>query len=304
LFDLALLDLQMPVMDGYEAARQIRSRPETTQLKLIAMTAHAMVEERERCLAVGMNAHVSKPIDPDLLVTKIMRCIGVDAMSHAAGRTPTKIVANGPKDILPSAPLPETLPGIDMQAGLVRSMQDWRFYRDLLVQFHQHYADAATEISRLLELERGKDASFLAHTVKGAAGNLGANEVAATAAAIEDALRNGNTADMAQRLAAFASALAIVNVGLRPLNNETVQEKEAAAEVISVATPDSDAFRKTVHELKACLERNDTRAEMLLADMRSQFLDGEPPWARRAAQAIEALDYKAALEILRSAGTA
>jgi PAS domain S-box-containing protein len=74
-YDLVLMDLQMPVMDGFEAARRIRAEgtPETDRLPIIAMTANAMAEDRNRCLAAGMNDHISKPIDPELLYTTLRR---------------------------------------------------------------------------------------------------------------------------------------------------------------------------------------------------------------------------------------
>jgi CheY-like chemotaxis protein len=70
-FDMVLMDLQMPIMDGFEATRRIRANPNYTDLKVVAMTAHAFAEEKDRCLAVGMNGHLSKPIDVGILVSTL-----------------------------------------------------------------------------------------------------------------------------------------------------------------------------------------------------------------------------------------
>ena len=79
-YDVVLMDLQMPVMDGYEATRMLRQDPQHAQLPIFAMTAHAMVDEKQRCVALGMNGHLSKPIDPEVLFETLAQLCG-------AGRT-------------------------------------------------------------------------------------------------------------------------------------------------------------------------------------------------------------------------
>jgi signal transduction histidine kinase/CheY-like chemotaxis protein len=100
-FDAALVDLQMPEMDGYETAERIRALPDGGDLPLIAMTGHAMAEERARCLAVGMQDHLAKPIDPDLMVSKLVKWIGVENMAQAGARVPASAPAAsaGPADL-------------------------------------------------------------------------------------------------------------------------------------------------------------------------------------------------------------
>jgi signal transduction histidine kinase/DNA-binding NarL/FixJ family response regulator len=85
-FDAALVDLQMPEVDGYETATRLRKLPGGERLPLIAMTGHAMAEERARCLAVGMQDHLAKPIDPELMVEKLVKWIGTEKLDGASKR--------------------------------------------------------------------------------------------------------------------------------------------------------------------------------------------------------------------------
>lgn len=182
-FDAILLDLQMPEMDGYETARRIRLLPDNASLPVIAMTAHAMSEERERCLALGMQDHLAKPIDPELLVSKLMRWIGADNLARAALR------ATPIEKVKPQATMIESIPGIDMQAALQRCGGNAALMQDLLRMFQSHYGDAGERMSELCAAGRVKDAFHLAHTIKGAAANMAMTDLVKAATALEHTLR-------------------------------------------------------------------------------------------------------------------
>src|SRR5262249_28454107 len=87
-YDIVLMDMQMPVMDGHEATRAIRSDPRFDSLPIIAMTAQAMAEERDQCLAEGMNDHITKPIDPDLLYRTVLAFAGQRVVPRASAASP------------------------------------------------------------------------------------------------------------------------------------------------------------------------------------------------------------------------
>ncbi|MES2257155.1 MAG: response regulator [Pseudomonadota bacterium] len=212
-FDAVLLDLQMPEMDGHEAARRIRLMEGGQHLPLIAMTAHAMLEERERCLAAGMNDHLAKPVDTDLMVAKLAHWIGPAAMAQASHRAaspdavaamsgservalpdgaaamPTAGQPSGASVAATAAGLPSTLPGVDLAAGLHRCGGNVQLYRSLLTQFHGHFSATAAQVQQLCDAGELEQASRLVHAIKGAAANLAMDQLVEAALALESVLQ-------------------------------------------------------------------------------------------------------------------
>jgi two-component system, sensor histidine kinase and response regulator len=186
-FHAVLLDLHMPEMDGYETARRIRAMTEHAGMPLIAMTAHAMKEERERCLSLGMNDHLTKPIETELLLSKLVHWIGADEARPARG-----VSAKTTINALPEAPamsIPGILPGIDMEAALHRCGGNERLLRSLLAMFQDNFSNTLAEMRRLCDDGRWTEACQLAHSVRGAAANLSMDELASTAGGLELALK-------------------------------------------------------------------------------------------------------------------
>jgi two-component system, sensor histidine kinase and response regulator len=290
-FDVALVDLQMPEMDGYETTRIIREMPHGSRLPLIALTAHTLREERERCLAAGMNDHIAKPIDPDLLVSKVALWVGAEGIADATLR------ARRQEASATSGELPPGIPGVDLEVALRRCNGNARLLRDLLVQFRDHYGAAAREIERFVEDGKPADARFLAHAIKGAAANLGATAVARDAAALDDALAADATHASAAR-EAFASSLAALVSGLATLAGTPVPSTTPSG------APDPRTIDDLVRGLLACLERNDTAAERWLADLQAKLAGREPAWLAAAAEDVGALDYEGAIRRLRACGVA
>ncbi len=179
-FDVVLMDIQMPVMDGLTATRLLRGHRNLDKLPILAMTAHALVEERDRCLDAGMNDHISKPIDPDNLFATLSRWTTprVEALHN-----PPPIVEINPADEIPA------ISGIDTVAGLARVAGNRRLYRDLLRQFAAKQADAGAQIAAALDGGDRGLAERIAHTVKGVAGNLAIGEVHDAALELERDIR-------------------------------------------------------------------------------------------------------------------
>jgi two-component system sensor histidine kinase/response regulator len=187
-YDVVLMDLQMPVMDGHQATSKIRSDPRFTALPIYAITAHATLEEREFCLANGMMGHIAKPIDPPLLfdtLNKIARR-GLDLANFGTSAAPEAAV---------DAPELPPVDGLDSADGLRRVGGNKRLYVKLLRQLADQQADAVRKIRAALAMNDIESATRLAHTLKGVAGNLGAGGVQHAAAAVETLLRNGSPAD-------------------------------------------------------------------------------------------------------------
>ncbi len=187
-FDVVLMDLQMPEMDGYQATARLRSDARFAKLPIVAMTAHATIEERQRCLAAGMNDHVSKPIDPSNLYETVARFYKPPLPQSVS------VGADLPPPSAPAAPPPTADPlpsidGLDTRDGLARVAGNRKLYANLLRQFVEQQGPAVEQISAALSRGESALAERLAHTLKGVAGNIGARPVHGAADALEKIIR-------------------------------------------------------------------------------------------------------------------
>jgi len=185
-YDAILMDIQMPVMDGYTATREIRKDERFKELPIIAMTAHAMSGDEDKSLKAGMNGHVAKPIDPNQLFATLQKWIQ-PSKRRVQVQEPEVLVARPESDAaLPAEDeLPEFLPGFDLAGGLERLMGNKRLYRKLLVDFGTKYIETASDIRAALDTKDFEQVHSLVHNLKGLAGNLEAKDLQAAAANLE-----------------------------------------------------------------------------------------------------------------------
>ncbi|HBC09072.1 MAG TPA: hypothetical protein DC046_16045, partial [Rhodospirillaceae bacterium] len=214
-YDAVFMDLQMPVMDGYEATRIIRADARHKDLPIIAMTAHAMSSERDKCLATGMNDHLTKPIDPNRLYT-VLASWNTRSAPAPKPTTPPEAEADIPavEPTPPPAPppptdaLPDVIQGINLSEARTMVRGNDAILRRLLGAFHEKYMDMADEIAALLADGDLETAARTAHTLKGVSGNIRAERVYQAAKALDDQLRSGpGTPEVDTCLAELSSAL-------------------------------------------------------------------------------------------------
>jgi CheY-like chemotaxis protein len=185
-YDAVLMDVQMPVMDGYTATREIRKDERFTELPIIAMTAHAMAGDEDKSLESGMNGHVTKPIDPDQLFATLQKWIQPSEKRAQVQQPEAPAESPESKKAVPEEDeLPESLPGFDLPAGLERLRGNKRLYRKLLLDFGAKYTEVAGEIHKALDSKDLKQAHSLIHNLKGLAGNLAAIDLQAASVNLE-----------------------------------------------------------------------------------------------------------------------
>ena len=211
-FALVLMDIQMPEMDGYQATREIRKEERFKDLPIIAMTAHAMMSEQERCFAAGMDDHIVKPVNPERLFMTLEKWLKMK-LSTASSAMATPDERCG---------LPASLPGINMEDALSRLGNNYDLLHELLLIFHRDHGNSAEKMSALLAQSKRVEAQHLAHALKGPIGNLGAERLFKLVDELEIMLSSGDEpGDLVDR---FQEEMKIVMDGLVFLESEQVQE--------------------------------------------------------------------------------
>ncbi len=297
-YDLVLMDLQMPEMDGYQATARIRAEARFARLPIIAMTAHATMEERQRCLDAGMNDHVSKPIDPALLFETVGRFYRPAPAATAVVPTSTSAASQVSKSAPPADDLP-SVAGLDNRDGLSRAAGNRKLYLKLLRQFVEQQGPAPAQITDALAGNDRPLAERLAHTVKGVAGSLGVRGVQEVAARLEQAIAaKTSAAELAPVLQEFRTTLddfvARLHAALPPAN--------AAPTASPTAPLDRGLATRVVAEMIAHLNKFDPAAGDCIESNRAVFQAVLPAESFTAfEQAINRFAFANALALLEPA---
>jgi signal transduction histidine kinase/CheY-like chemotaxis protein/HPt (histidine-containing phosphotransfer) domain-containing protein/PAS domain-containing protein len=224
-FDVVLMDVQMPVMDGLEAARAIRLREldregqsTASRIPIIAMTAHALHQDRENCLAAGMDDHIAKPIDPGELFRVLRAWLRPQFQYFSDQGFTDQSLSESKETVMEASTTPSELhlPGIDVPGLRERLMDDDELFNEVLLLFLRENVDKMDKIDQLLQASELEEARMQAHSLKGMAGNIGASDLARTAGALELALKNGRQGDEIKALFdATAKDMSQIIEGLR-----------------------------------------------------------------------------------------
>jgi two-component system sensor histidine kinase/response regulator len=285
-YDVVLMDIQMPVMDGLSAAAELRREARFADLPILAMTAHAMAGDRDKSLAAGMNDHVTKPIDPDALFAALVQWIKPGNREPAPESPVPAAGVAGPRP----DDLPGPLPGVDQALGLKRVAGNRKLYRKLLLDFARDYPGSVEAIRSALDAARHDEAARLAHTLKGVAGNIGAMDLHLAAQDVDAAMKAGDEAGARAALEPTAQRLAEVLAGLAPL--------AAAAAEETAQAPAGDLDRATVaaalRQTAALLAKSNPDAEESFARAREALAGAFPAEAARVAAALDQFDFNAA----------
>jgi PAS domain S-box-containing protein len=260
-YDCVLMDVQMPVMDGYTATGKIRENPRYSALPVLAMTANATLEDRERSLEAGMNEHIAKPIRPQTLFEALLRWI-----PHGKRKLPEKLLAEGSEQDQPTLP---DLPGIDTIGGVERLGGNTKSYIRLLQKFYENQADTISQIAGALSSGDTETAIRHAHTLKGVSGSIGATGLQESAAKLEGLIIGGAGDDTGSLLEETDTELKRV-IGL--IESITMQKASTSS------TASKELPEDLVQQLQALLlklEDYDSAAEDVLFDILDK-VEGTP----------------------------
>ena len=313
-----LMDVQMPVMDGYTATRKIREwetevrgqktedrkegsalSPQSPELPIIAMTAHAMAGDEEKSLAAGMNGHVTKPIDPDQLFAALQKWIQPAAQRASirqAKASDVKEATAEPKPELHAAQkLPDSLPGFDLAEGLKRLRGNQQLYRKLLLDFGAKYTEVAAEIRQALDNGDLKQAHSLIHNLKGLAGNLAATALQAAAVELEKLVKGDQkeAAAKEQMDKQFTELEKSINQALAAVQTlgpgpQKKPDRPSAAEMAAIPP---DLAEEAARRIKEQAEMGDvTQIKSIAAELRSKS-DAFAPMSDQFVQLAEDFDF-------------
>ena len=251
-FDVVLMDIQMPVMGGFEATQEIRRDERFQDLPIIAMTAHAMAGDHEKSIEAGMNDHLTKPIDPDQLISALVKWVKPGDRETSQGLSESSSKSKKVQDILPAQ-----LPGISIASGLGRVAGNRQLYAKLLCKFKDGQKNAVYQIKAALQVGDMETATLRAHTVKGVSGNLGGDNLYQAASELEKAIKEGKNLDLV--MAEFDSQLKVVIDGIRVVEERLTSQKEP--EVSGAEAPvDREAVKTLLQEIAQLLESDLTEA--------------------------------------------
>ncbi|MEF8714343.1 MAG: PAS domain S-box protein [Accumulibacter sp.] len=291
-YDLILMDVQMPVLDGLKATRAIRALAGREHVPILAMTANAFEEDRRRCLDAGMNDHIGKPVDPDVLFATLLKWLP-DRSAPTSGSPPSTELATAPATDLPDRLA--AIPGFDPRLGLERVQGRSNTYLRLLRQFAESSADDGMALRRYLAVGDHVAARRWAHSLRGAAGTLGAVRLQTLAAKLEEAFCEERSAAETGRLVAEVEAAQSALVA-------ALRAALSAEAVVSCADPDWPRARVALAELEALLSEDDIRAGDTFrtnAPLLRAALGDET--VKKLARNIDRFDFERALAVLREA---
>ncbi|MEW6513926.1 MAG: response regulator [Pseudomonadota bacterium] len=294
-YDLVLMDMQMPVMDGVTATQEIRQQPRFAALPIIAMTANAMTIDRERCLAAGMNDHLAKPIDPDALLATLQRWIRPGARPGtppAPAPAPAQEIAHGGTLATALA----GIAGLDAAAGLRLARGRDSLYLKLLRRYIADEQDFITQLNAALARGDRPTAARLAHTLKGVSGQVGAETVRALAELLEHAIQEGEPSPV----------FSLLKTQIADALNRLLPAISAALPLDAVPQPaatvaiDREQLLETCHALAALIEKADFASGSVWDSHRSLFRAGlGPAAAERIESALQDFDFEVAQKELQ-----
>ena len=324
-FDGILMDIQMPIMNGYTATAQIRQQERYQYLPIIAMTANALHSDYRKALTVGMNAHIIKPIKVKELFETLAHWVKWGRVGQANSQSTALIEPTTPTDSSPSLsmypvspessvldPSPSALPeleGIDQVQGL-RNVENIDLYRKLLIKFRDRYQNFLEEFRYEQQSQDPTAATRYAHSLKGVAATLGIKTVQETALSLELTCKNPDHACWIDR-DAIEPYVQSVQQSLEPILRvlQGLEPTESALNLAQAPNPTSlspgETLRSYLQDLEALLMEDNADSLRIMEAIQALLPTCSLPpdglqQIRGMQRAIENYEFEEALGILRS----
>jgi two-component system sensor histidine kinase/response regulator len=239
-YEIVLMDMQMPVMDGLTATKEIRKLEQFKDLPILAMTANAMDQDKEKCAEAGMNDHVAKPIDPDDLFNALLKWIKPKALTQAKNN----VQPNKEAEVFKEASDLDAIAGLDTKLGLKRVMGKMPLYLTMLKKYVETGNAAISELRNALSANDNEVAERVAHTCKGVNGNIGASGLQLMAGSIEKLVKgNHDRGQLMEEFEAFASAQTIMVDAIARVLSLSSVEPQASLSAESTKPSGSESVR-------------------------------------------------------------
>jgi signal transduction histidine kinase/CheY-like chemotaxis protein len=292
-YHVVLMDLHMPVMDGYEATRQIRANSRYDNVPLIAMTAYAMITERNQCYEMGMNGHLSKPIELEEFYSTLAHYY----VNVTANHSPLIQTQKSP-DALP--PLPD-IAGLNIKDAIRRAGNNQKLYMRLLFQFVTDYVDCDETFTNKITSAQWGDAKMLAHTLKGLAGTLGVNLISNYVSSLEIACQKQNSESA---LIALSEMMKILSPILISLQQYFIENPLAKYTPLVNSEKKLDKLPSCMQTLMDLLVDCDNDANRLWEENYSEFaVTLLPSVINKIEQALHDFDFDTAHSLLKEVVT-